>query len=59
MKRNIVMKINCVECGKRYCIADDELDDYNIYWVMTDGKLGMVPKLLCPVCTKKWSKKVI
>ncbi len=58
MKRNIVMKINCVECGKRYYIADDELDDYNIYWIMTDGKLSLCPKLLCPTCTKKWSKKV-
>ena len=56
MKKNIVMKINCVECGKRYNIPEDKHDDYNIYWVM-GGKLGFTPKLLCPPCTKKWSRK--
>ena len=50
------MKINCDECGKRHNIAEDKLDDYNIYWVV-GGKLGFTPKLLCPTCTKKWSKK--
>lgn len=51
-----VMKINCDECHKRYNIKDSELDDYNIYWVQ-GGKMGFTPKLLCPPCTQKWSKK--
>ena len=55
-RKNIVMKICCDECGDKYAIADDELDDYNIYWVM-GGKLRFTPKLLCPLCTKKWSRK--
>jgi len=56
MRRDVVMKINCVECGKRYCLTADEIDDYNIYFTM-DDKINLMPKLLCPECTKKWSKK--
>lgn len=55
-RRNIVMKICCDECGDKYSIADDELDDYNIYWV-ADGHSIPRPKLLCPTCTRQWSKK--
>lgn len=56
MKTDIVMRINCDECGKRYNIKNDELDNYNIYWV-PGGKLGFKPKLLCPLCTEKFSIK--
>ena len=51
MKAGIVMSLNCDDCDKRYSFADNELDDYNIYWVIT--KDGPRPKLLCPVCTDK------
>ena len=50
------MKIRCDECGDKYAIADDELDNYNIYWI-GDGHSMPRPKLLCPICTKRWSKK--
>jgi len=56
-KKNIVMRINCDECGTRYNIADDELDDYNIYWV-GDGRSIPRPKLLCPSCTKLCAVKL-
>jgi len=56
-QRDIVMKLRCDECGDKYAIAEDELDDYNIYW-MGDGRSMPCPKLLCPTCTTKWSKKV-
>lgn len=60
-KRDIVMRISCDECGKRYAFTNDELNDYNIYWV-SGGKRGigpfnLVPKLLCPTCTKVWADK--
>ena len=57
MVKDIIMKINCVECGKRHNITNDKLDDYNIYWVK-GGKLGFIPKLLCPVCTIKLRREI-
>lgn len=56
MAKETVMRISCSDCGKRYNIKNDELDDYNIYWVQ-GGKLGFTPKLLCPPCTEKWTLK--
>ena len=57
MKTNTVMKMNCVECGKRYRIANDEIDNYNIYWI-ANMKTGFMPKLLCPPCTDKFAKNL-
>ena len=57
-KDDIVMRISCDECGKRYAIKNSEYDDYNIYYVMGGKARGFTPKLLCPLCTKKWSRKV-
>jgi len=57
MKAGCVMCLKCVECGKKYDIADNELDDYNIYWVEIKGKIDFLPRLLCPVCTKIWTQK--
>ena len=56
MGKNIVMRINCDECGKRYAIADNELDDYNIYWIGNGHRMPR-PKLLCPKCTEFWAIK--
>lgn len=51
------MRLKCVECGKQYDIPDNKLDDYNIYWIMRNNKVNLCPQLLCPICTKFWSKK--
>ncbi len=56
MTKEIIMRISCSDCGKRYNIRNDELDNYNIYWVQ-GGKLDFIPKLLCPLCTRKWTLK--
>lgn len=56
MKTGIVMSLNCDDCGEHYNFADNELDDYNIYWIFNGKK--MCPKLLCPICTKKAVSKL-
>jgi len=57
IKTGIAMKLRCVECKKQFDIPEDKLDDFNIYWAMSNKGIDYCPKLLCPVCTETWSKK--
>ncbi len=59
MKPDICMRLPCEECGKVYDIPTDKYDDYNIYrkWDGVGSAVMSRLCLLCPPCTKHWSKK--
>ena len=56
MKHDVCMRLRCTDCHKKFDIKDDEIDNYNIFWIWTGEKKilnGYKPQLLCPQCTEK------
>lgn len=51
MKTNVVMKIACENCKVQHDITNENIDDFNIYYIMGGGNNPFKPHLLCPVCT--------
>ena len=48
VKPYVTYRLSCVECGERYAIRNDEIDNYNIYRIMSDDGHCTAPRLLCP-----------
>ena len=55
MRKNVCMRLKCVECKAKYDIPAETIDDYNIYYYLGEhDKAGIPwPHLLCPKCTEK------
>ena len=53
MKNNVVMRLNCVECKEKHNITNETLNNYNIYFDLSEPIKGGFPHpyLLCPKCT--------
>jgi len=51
-----VVKCNCQECKKEYKLLSEDLDKYNFYWIMNSQTRKVIPAILCPDCTNKFSK---
>jgi len=47
------MKLSC-GCGKTFRLKGDDIERYNVYWLVDIETGKVVPKISCPACTKKW-----
>lgn len=54
MKKGVVMRIACEDCGVRYDLTNENYDDYCIIYRMGErAKNGLpMPHLYCPECLK-------
>lgn len=57
-KPSICMRLSCEECGVRFDIPEDKMDDFNIYFRGTADGVELTPRLLCPICTDKFVAKL-